>query len=325
VKIVILSVIFFLFAAGSVASQVQPSTAQFMTQPGLKNCIPAHVGREPCRSCHLSGPYSTLPPLGNCSDCHVGPHGDQLIDRKDGGDCASCHDVLGFMPVRFDYEDHRLCRFPLDGAHRAVPCNGCHQKKQVGGEEIVGLRFETLTCNSCHTKIPEGHIVEIEQKYHCSDCHITESWHTPGFDHNRSKFLLTGRHKEVACRNCHKTVDSGAGGKRVRYLDLGPDCAGCHDDPHAKQFAERRCEDCHTPDEWKPTRFDHQQHSSFLLEGKHLEIECNRCHRLEPHGDGELLRRFKPMRTDCRACHDASGTVLERLLTPDERPKQESP
>lgn len=292
-------------------SQAQPATDQSSLVAGLGNCIPAHIGRAPCIACHNSGRYSQVSPLGDCSACHIGPHQKQLAHRTDHGECDACHDVLGFVPVSYGVEAHRSSRFPLDGAHRAVACNACHRRKEINQVSTVQLRFETIDCATCHTRIPPGHTEETKDKYHCADCHITNSWQESRFDHGRTKFKLTGRHTSVACQSCHKPVDVGTDREHVVYLNMDPKCVACHQGPHGTQFPERNCEDCHTPDEWKPTLFDHQKQSSFVLTGKHLETECSRCHRVESGADGKLMRRFKPMNSDCRACHDASGAVLK--------------
>jgi hypothetical protein len=277
---------------------------------GLRNCVPAHAGRDVCRTCHPSGARAGGLPNGACEDCHADAHRGQFKDRRDGGRCEACHDVLGFDSVLFGVAEHRDTAFPLEGAHRAVSCRACHKRESVDGVEMLRFDIEARRCADCHTNPPAGHIVEIADRFTCSDCHAVASWQQVAFDHGRAGFRLTGRHTTVACVRCHQKADAGTPQERVRYADLGQNCAACHVDAHARQFAQRRCEDCHTPDDWRPRLFDHQRDASFALEGQHRNADCHACHREETGPDGKPLRRFRPLSTKCRACHDERGGVL---------------
>lgn len=60
------------------------------------------------------------------------------------------------------------------------------------------------------------------------------------FDHARTNFPLTGKHKRVACENCHtKTL-----------IDTPRDCIACHkkDDVHRGRRPD--CANCHTTNHW---------------------------------------------------------------------------
>jgi len=61
-------------------------------------------------------------------------------------------------------------------------------------------------------------------------------------------------------------------------------CTSCHEDAHGGQLArwddKGRCDACHTPHGWKPSRFtitDHER-TRFALEGAHREAACSACH-----------------------------------------------
>jgi hypothetical protein len=85
-----------------------------------------------------------------CRDCHPTPHGAQFDRRKDGGACESCHDQSQFVPAsRFDHG--RVKMFPLEGAHKKVPCSSCHPTvTPVGGKPMVLYRPMPSRCEDCH-------------------------------------------------------------------------------------------------------------------------------------------------------------------------------
>ncbi len=279
---------------------------------GLHGCIPAHTGRDLCLKCHKSGRYTEPLPFGTCKDCHADKHQGQLADRADGGRCEVCHEVSGFSRVLYTIDAHRESRFPLEGSHRAVPCNSCHKKDLINGVETVRLEFASFECAGCHRDPPTGHIDEIAERFTCSACHAPVKWTEVKFDHAQTKFPLTGRHTEVGCPQCHQKENLTTPLERVRYVKMISDstnCEACHTEAHQNQFVGKKCVDCHTLEELKPTLFDHARDASFALEGKHKEAKCRDCHRLEVGPDGQEFRRFKPMSTECRACHDLDGSV----------------
>jgi hypothetical protein len=86
-----------------------------------------------------------------CVDCHAGPHGDQFSKPAARAfACERCHSVDVFRPAtRFDHA--RDTAFPLDGAHRGVPCARCHgSAKAPNGDRIVRYRGVSTACESCH-------------------------------------------------------------------------------------------------------------------------------------------------------------------------------
>lgn len=309
---------------GAVLAQSPPPATSLVT-PTLEDCRPAHLGRSVCATCHRSGRYSDASPRAACAQCHRSPHRGQLENRADGGRCDACHDVLGFVPVSFGIEKHAQTRFPLDGAHRAVACNACHTRGIVRGAETVRLVFDSIECASCHTDIPPGHTRDVQGTYGCTDCHTTAGWRQVSFDHQRTDFPLQGRHAKIACQRCHPKVDEGTPRERVHYADLDRACSSCHETPHAGQFAGQRCDQCHSPEDWTPRRFDHQKNTSFALLGKHREAKCEQCHRVETTAEGKLVRRFKPMSTDCRACHGPDGAVLRVFSRGSALPRMGTP
>jgi hypothetical protein len=111
-------------------------------------------------------------------------------------------------------------------------------------------------------------------------------------DHDKTNFPLLGRHRSVACGDCHKNgVIAGT----------PKDCEACHwvrrqDDPNKLYFGIH-CADCHTPLDWKILKansWEHGQATGFSLAGVHKTMDCSACH---PN------RVFKGQAQACYSCH----------------------
>jgi hypothetical protein len=83
-------------------------------------------------------------------------------------------------------------------------------------------------------------------------------------------------------------------------------CYACHqqDDKHKGQEG-KKCESCHNEKDWKDTRFDHGL-SRFPLLGKHIKVECKKCH---------LTPAFKDAPMECNGCHAKEDVHKKRLGT----------
>jgi hypothetical protein len=259
-------------------SRAHPLAAAARTFLGLE---------RPCRACH--------------ADAHAGEFG--------GRECASCHTLDAFRPApRFD---HGRSAYPLTGRHEAVACTKCHPAAggAAGGRPASSRRFKGLSfkeCSDCH---PDAHRGRFGAA--CANCHDTRGWRgarRAGFDHARTAFPLRDRHAQVACDRCHTP------GRPLRLPFAR--CADCHADSHQGQFARRadrgRCEACHDEKGFSPARYalDEHQQSGYPLEGAHLAVACNACHRpgSEP-GPGLAVRRAPtrspaPFRFASKRCHD---------------------
>ncbi len=283
-----------------------------------------------CKACH--GPFREKKAVfrglrfDSCSRCHIDAHFGQLTAArsKSGASCEACHSVDGFVPARYETEDHQKARFGLDGAHQAVPCSSCHVKdarltsankvaidkasRRGMAVDVSSARFSfkgsVEQCNGCHRDVHDGQF----GKKPCTQCHTTASFASLHFDHNRdTDFALDGKHAGAACDSCHK-VEKKHGNKIVRYAPLDKSCASCHRDVHYGQFADSTgavdCGRCHTPVAWKPTSFDHNDPrvSAFALVGKHAKTPCERCHPAVKVGDVQV-RRYKPIPVHCEDCH----------------------
>jgi hypothetical protein len=226
------------------------------------------------------------------------------------------------VPVRA-----QLSPGPLSEAHQSLEgvtqCFQCHES---------GAGAVDAKCLACHTEI--GWLVTRGRGLHgriqskrCAQCHPDHAgrafqlvrWDEGAaerFDHQRTGFVLDGRHGKLKCVECHQPRFQKSGGaalirKRDRaasWLGLERSCASCHDDPHQGQLGAA-CADCHGHQAWKPaTGFDHAK-TAFPLTGLHAKVECAKCHtspRLELATDaqGKPVPRWKPLsHTDCVSCH----------------------
>ncbi|GMV05047.1 MAG: hypothetical protein AMXMBFR53_13270 [Gemmatimonadota bacterium] len=101
-----------------------------------------------CADCHDEG--TGVPTFrvsdASCAGCHAArdPHGAQF----EGRGCEACHRTDSFRIPAFD---HDVTRFPLDGAHRAVPCASCHAREEdASGATRVRYRPMSAECRDCH-------------------------------------------------------------------------------------------------------------------------------------------------------------------------------
>lgn len=264
-----------------------------------------------CNKCHTSGNLKAQLQFANCSDCHRDTHFGQFADRADGGRCESCHDVSGFSPANFDVQEHTRTRYPLTGAHLAVPCVACHFIEIRGkGRDRRLFEFPDTSCQTCHQDIHQGQFVLKIQLGGCESCHQTETWLNTTFDHDASRFPLLGKHTEVSCRQCHKVVDSGTSRERILFTPMETRCGVCHEDAHFGQFSrgqfKKTCDRCHDPAGWQFLLFDHDRDALFRLRGAHERVPCLRCHKRERTDAGQFVR-FRPIDRRCIHCHGEKG------------------
>jgi len=230
--------------------------------------------RVECASCHPQGRYKPVDTA--CASCHAqeSPHGDTFK----GAPCEGCHSPEAWSQTRFD---HGVTGFPLLARHAEQPCFRCHPNGTETDDDtqpvcaschanVHGPQFGDTTCDACHTGFEHFKI-------------------RPEFDHARARFALAGRHAQVECAGCHK------GG---HYKPIDTACANCHQNFHVGQFS-RPCDECHQPKGWgRVEGFDHARQTQWPLFGKHVEVQCNKCHI-----DNEYR-----LPTNCGDCHvDAHG------------------
>ncbi len=235
-----------------------------------------HVQAD-CKDCHKSAMFKEAPK--DCYSCH------KKEDKHEGTlgkSCADCHSERDWNATAGRF-NHDLTKFQLRNAHADVKlkCSGCHK-------DLKSYRDTPLDCYSCHKK-DDKH--EGQQGKQCEQCHSDRSWKVDKFDHNLSRFPLTGRHNAVVCKDCHKNA---------LFRDTPRDCFSCHkkEDKHKLKFGER-CESCHNTRAWSIWEFDHAKRAKYPLDGAHKKVKCESCHKQEaPKGKDSA-----PVGTNCVACH----------------------
>lgn len=162
-----------------------------------------------------------------CQTCHAPPHGTQF-----GEQCTRCHSTKSFHEI--PKLDHATTGFPLELRHAAVPCLQCHDVKT---RPVIDR-----ACRTCHGDPHRG-----SNSFECADCHRADRWRVIRFDHDRTMYPLTGRHRIAPCGECHTNpIWTGVRG----------DCVACHafDRPRTQDHLTRvNCDDCHTTASWRTT------------------------------------------------------------------------
>lgn len=239
-----------------------------------------------CASCHPNQQWKGLA-FSRCSDCHSDPHQPSF-----GADCRACHQETSWKTTAFN---HDRTRFPLRGKHGALACIQCHPRGGKSG------KIAFANCADCHRQDP--HQGRFGQD--CQGCHVVEGFEKVSFNHDKTRFPLTGKHVALSCLKCHPKKGTE---KSALSKPLPTACAECHADVHLGQFAAN-CDACHTTRGFSgpELKFNHQTDSAFPLQGKHASTSCRRCHERKqlsfPAGKGEAVL-YKPLSTECRACHD---------------------
>lgn len=271
--------------------------------------IGAHAS-APCASCHrpdardpdfhirfvrAGGGYPS-PASDACLDCHTDAHDGTITTLPYTESCLTCHDQAAWHPASFDATGHDgATGFALEGAHLAVVCTDCHTGASPTGQ--VTFDAAGTACVDCHeTDSPHGDQFTGQA---CVDCHSSETWTSAAgqFDHASTGFELVGAHALATCASCHVPGDDG----QAIFAGLTSLCIDCHsdDDPHAGQFDDRSCADCHDPVSFLVDSFDHAS-TGFPLEGVHDGLACSSCH--VPDEDSGAVR-FAGLGTACEDCH----------------------
>jgi hypothetical protein len=291
-----------------------PLAAQGLASPGplsaaharldnLARCLDCHdAGREltgrKCLTCHTSLAAAIRADRGY--HAVATRHGAQLACRT----CHSEHNGRPFRLVRWpgaggrDAFDHRQTGWGLEGAHARQRCEACHKASLV---VTASVRADTslsasrtylglgTTCAACHLDEHRGRV-----SGQCADCHSVDAWKPVArFDHDHTRFPLTGLHADVRCDRCHQVrrqlatgpggvVDSSFMDFRTARRSRASGCAGCHTSPHRQASMAGRCERCHSTAGWfvladSVRRFDHSA-AGFPLRGAHATARCESCH-----------------------------------------------
>ena len=259
---------------------------QALVSPGpLSRAHSELNGLSKCAQCHEAGRGVTAE---RCLTCHK-PIAERIA-RKTGvhravtTDCVRCHSEHGGVDAdlrRIDIQafDHAAeTGYALTDRHAplARKCAACHTTRSFLAAKPV--------CSTCHE---DKHKPTLGSD--CARCHsirtaFKETRST--FDHESTKFSLTGAHRTVRCEKCH-----AAGVFRGLAFDR---CNACHQTPHRRTLGPT-CTTCHTTDTWDTRKVDHGL-TAFPLFGAHGTVACAKCHT-QPI--------IKPLRFDrCASCHE---------------------
>ncbi|MCB9208041.1 MAG: cytochrome C [Ignavibacteriales bacterium] len=288
---------------------------------GISNCTKCHdlgksVSKAKCLDCHSE--------ITDLMNQERGFHSSSEVLSKDCWSCHGEHFGRTFQIVRFDKDgfDHNKSGFELKGKHKEIKCEDCHNSKHILVEKLKKKNSTFLglgnQCKNCHEDIHQGTLSEK-----CSNCHTEEKFKPAlKFNHENTKFKLTGSHINVDCLKCHikeernsKPFQKFAG---VKFNS----CNNCHEDFHKGKFGND-CASCHNPNSFKEVNilsgFDHNK-TNFPLIGKHNLVKCENCHKgsltnkpkfqkcYDCHEDfhkGEFVKNN--LQTDCKSCHNEQG------------------
>ncbi|MGE5471738.1 MAG: cytochrome C [Bacteroidota bacterium] len=234
-----------------------------------------------CETCHkggVSGAKANLKLEMTCIACHKKNDDEKGHKGRYGNKCETCHTAKEWKKSIFDHD--KDTKYLLKGKHSESKCDACHLPA-IG--QIYGSKIEKA-CVACHKK-DDKHKGQLGNK--CESCHNEKRWQDAPYDHNKARFVLTGSHARVECKKCHLTP---------AYRDAPMSCNGCHEkeDKHKGRFGQK-CESCHYTGTWKSWDFDHAK-TRFILEGGHLKVACDGCHR-DGGGASPKLSRA------CVSCH----------------------
>jgi hypothetical protein len=203
--------------------------------------------------------------------------------------CTACHRDSGWRPATFT--DHGQTRFPLTGAHERTDCTRCH-----AGGRYTGTPTDCVGCHQANyqaAKNPDHAAAGFSTA--CASCHGTQAWQPASFDHDRTRFPLSGAHRNAACAQCH------VGG---RVKGTATECVACHqrsfqatrNPNHVAAGFPTTCASCHGTSAWRPaTGVDHDL-TRFPLTGAHRGVDCAQCH---------TGGQFSRTPTQCFSCHQA--------------------
>lgn len=288
---------------------------------GLSNCTECHVlgnkvTNEKCLTCHTE--------IKSRIDQKKGFHSSVEVKGKECASCHNDHHGRNFEIIRFktDTFHHNLTGYELQGKHAEIKCRDCHKTEFVKEQKLKERKNTFLglgtDCLSCHADYHQGTLSK-----NCTDCHNQKAFKpAPNFEHNKTKFALKGKHKQVDCIKCHlKEVRNGSDYQKFSGLKFGK-CTDCHKDVHQNKFGQN-CTQCHNENSFREVKtavnFNHDL-TDYPLKGKHKNVDCKQCHKsslttalaykncTDCHSDyhkNELdVKNHDP---NCSDCHSVNG------------------
>ncbi len=234
-----------------------------------------------CNDCHKKNNknFRIKLKVGQCTSCHQDPHQGKLKN-----DCSKCHNQKKWQVRQFD---HSKTTFKLVGKHQQLICQSCHVNdvsKKIGDQ-----------CVNCH-RSKDKHFNVFGNK--CGACHTSKSWKKTDYNHYSStKFRLLGKHKTLACVDCH-----------LKKVSPEKSCNSCHknNDIHLGNNGTD-CQQCHNNNKWQDTSFDHNNDTDFTLQGAHKKLNCDACHLLNSEKKAVATTR------QCNDCHQLTDAHRGKL------------
>lgn len=280
--------------------------------PKVKDLFIKHRVGDASQSCAKCHSYNGEIPDAKCESCHLIVRNRRVAATGYHGtfreNCVHCHKehLAPSQPiVPFDAKkfDHNLAAYKCEGKHARLECDECHRKKRTKdtpGYYYIGLPYQL--CTDCH-RDPHGRQFAAA----CSKCHSPAGWRGKDltFSHaTDSSYPLSGKHATVDCAKCHKPKWPWSPLGSAAFKGLTTECAGCHQDPHRKQF-RTPCTACHTAAGWKgkDLLFDHNRDSAYKLADKHATTDCAKCHKPARLGASLATATFKGLSAECASCH----------------------
>jgi hypothetical protein len=231
-----------------------------------------------CSSCHAK----LLKPKTSCNNCHSK---DDVHAGSNGQKCEQCHNNKTWKKTAFDHD--KDTDFHIIGAHKKLNCDACHlpEEKLVSAKN-KSTKSTVRKCNDCHN-IVDPHLGHLGTD--CQQCHQQQKWQkNVKFNHDFTKFPLTGGHKLLICESCHNSKT---------FIVKSFNCSDCHnqDDIHEGVMGTK-CDQCHNSASWSSWQFDHDTQTDFSLEGSHRNLTCELCHN-------QTLEKPLAPAKNCFACH----------------------
>jgi hypothetical protein len=319
-------IIILLLSFSSATAQISPGelATPHAHLEGISNCTQCHVlgskvSSEKCLACHTE--------IKDRQGLQKGYHASSEVKGKDCFACHNDHHGRKFQLIRLDTAkfDHSLTGYSLSVPHAKKGCNDCHSTKYISDEKLKAKKYTYLglnqECLTCHTDYHKKTLSPT-----CLNCHNADSFKPASkFNHDETKFQLSGKHAGVLCIKCHKIEMSD--GKKFQQFKLNKtfSCSDCHKDPHNNKFGQN-CSQCHNEDSFTVVKgakdFDHNK-TDYKLEGKHLTVNCKACHKtkftdplktarcIDCHSDYHKNQFVKNGVTpDCSECHTLNGFSL---------------
>jgi hypothetical protein len=227
-----------------------------------------------CSKCHTTSNFKSAPQ--DCYICHINDYNTVQSPNHVMGkflhQCTSCHTTTAWRPSQFN---HSNTSFALVGAHQTVPCDQCHVNQQYSG-----LSQNCIDCHRADFNAVQNpnHVTGLFSNQ-CLTCHSMGGWKPATFDHNTTKFSLTGAHVAIPCQNCHTN-----GNYQLAYSN----CYQCHQTdfqgattpvPHVSFPTD--CSSCHTTNPgWTPSTYSHANAvPRFPQDNRHRSATCTKCHQ----------------------------------------------